>query len=124
MQRISRIGPAHSHPNPPLRGRGRAAGETERESTAKAIFIVQGSAQLTKPGSLLVGRFVLTPNPDNNDSSRLLIDLVEDPVIPPRPDAELILPASHFVVTAWPWITLEVHDRPSDAKKRLVVQLK
>jgi hypothetical protein len=91
---------------------------------ATPIFIVQGSAQLTKPDSLLVGRFVLSAYTDNDDPSRLLVDLVENSVIPPRPDAELILPASHFVVTAWPWITLEVHDRPSDAKKRLVVQLK
>jgi len=83
-----------------------------------------GSGRLAKSASLLVSRFVLSPDPDNDNPTGLLVDLVENPVIPPRPDAELILPASHFVVTAWPWITLEVHDRPSDAKKRLVVQLK
>jgi hypothetical protein len=44
-------------------------------------------------------------------------------VIPPHPDPELVLPTSHFIVTAWPWIHLEVHDGPGHAKECLVVQL-
>ena len=77
-----------------------------------------------KAESLLVGRFVLSPDADNNDSTRLLINLVEKPVIPPHPDPEVVFPAAHSVVTAWPWIILEVHDGSGHSKKCLVIQFK
>lgn len=110
-------------------------GERRGRGTGTAIFVVHGWAEahnnlvapelrVIKRHSLFVGRFVLSPDPDNYNPTGLLVDLIENPVIPPDPDPELILPTSHFVVTAWPWIRLEVHDGPGHAKKCLVVQFK
>ena len=45
-------------------------------------------------------------------------------MIPPHPDPELVLLANHFIVTAWPWARLKVHDGSDHLEKWLVVQFK
>jgi hypothetical protein len=77
---------------------------------------------LTEAAWLLVSGFVLSPDRYNDDPSCRLVNFVENPVIPSRPNAELILPTGNLVVTSWPRVLLEIQDGSGHPKKILVIQ--
>ncbi len=80
------------------------------------------TTELARPDSLLVGRFVLSPDPDYNVPSCFLVNFVENPVIPSHPDTELVFPSGYFIVTSRARVPLEVQDGSGHPKKILVIQ--
>lgn len=72
---------------------------------------------------LLVGRFVLAPDGHDDESLASLVNLVEHPMVPAHPDAELVLPAGHPAIAARPRVLLEIQDRPRHTKKCPILQL-